>query len=82
MKKNKKDGVKEVMCYPQPPLSFIHIFHFNSYEFIMCILRIAIGNIIIVLDIIFVVLQYEIIAICSVGSHKSTVQLMIRGLVK
>ena len=66
---------------PQPPeLLFIHISHFNPNELIMCILYIDIGHIFIVLDIIFVVLQYEIIAICSVGSHKSTVQLMIRGL--
>jgi len=48
----------------------------------MCVLHIDIGHIFIVLDIIFVVLQYEIIAICSVGSHKSSVQLMIQGLVK
>jgi len=67
---------------PTIPLTFIHIFHFNSYEFIICILHIDIGHLFIVLDIIFVVLQYEIIAICSVGSHKSQVQLMIGGPVK
>jgi len=33
-------------------------------------------------QLIYVVFQYEIIAICSIGSHKSPVQLMIRGLVK
>ena len=48
----------------------------------MCRLHIDIGHLFIVLDIIFVVLKYDIIAICSLQSHKSPVQLMIRGLVE
>jgi hypothetical protein len=67
---------------PPGDLPFIHIFHFKSYAFIMCKLHIVIGNIFIVLHILLTVSQYEFITVCSVGSHKFPLQLMIRGLVK
>ena len=33
-------------------------------------------------QLILTVSQYELITVCSVRSHKSTLQLMIQGLVK
>jgi len=45
-------------------------------------LHIVIGNIFIVLQIFLTVTQYEFITVCSVGSYKCPLQLMIRRLVK
>jgi hypothetical protein len=45
-------------------------------------LHIVKGNIFIVLHILLPVSQYEFITVCSLGSDKYPLQLMIQGLVK